>query len=358
MATATKTRSASKAKAKPAATNPPAKPAAQGEPKDIYSRITETIVRQLEVGTRPWHQPWSAGHAAGPVNRPLRPTAIRTDGGSPWSAKPCPGTASWGTPYRGINVIMLWIAAMERGYIAPLWMTYKQAQKLGGQVRKGETSSLVAYADTLSWTRTDDDGEEQTLERWFWKGYAVFNVQQIDGLPAHYYALAGSERLSEAERIARAEAFVAHCNPRIESGSAVAAYRLADDLILMPPFPSFVDAASYYATLLHEMTHWTRHESRLDRDLGRKKWGDAGYAMEELVAEMAAAFLCADLGITPDVREDHAGYIASWLQVLKNDNRAVFTAASHAQRAVDYLWKLQPAADERDEADKDQAPLV
>ena len=336
MATATKTRSTAKATAKPA-TNPPAKPAAQGERKDVYSRITETIVRQLEVGTRPWHQPWSTGHAAGPVNRPLRHD---------------------GTPYRGINVIMLWIAAMERGYIAPLWMTYKQAQKLGGQVRKGETSSLVAYADTLSWTRTDDDGEEQTLERWFWKGYAVFNVQQIDGLPAHYYALAGSERLSEAERIARAEAFVAHCNPRIESGSAVAAYRLADDLILMPPFPSFEDAASYYATLLHEMTHWTRHESRLDRDLGRKKWGDAGYAMEELVAEMAAAFLCADLGITPDVREDHAGYIASWLQVLKNDNRAVFTAASHAQRAVDYLWKLQPAAEEMGEADTDQAPLV
>jgi antirestriction protein ArdC len=122
------------------------KATAQGERKDVYSRITETIVRQLEAGTRPWHQPWSAGHAAGPVNRPLRHD---------------------GTPYRGINVIMLWIAAMERGYIAPLWMTYKQAQKLGGQVRKGETSSLVAYADTLSWTRTDDDGEEQTLERWF-----------------------------------------------------------------------------------------------------------------------------------------------------------------------------------------------
>jgi antirestriction protein ArdC len=188
MATATRTRSTTKAKGKTAA----ATDAAPIERKDVYTRITETIVAQLEAGTRPWHQPWSSAHAAGPISRPLRHD---------------------GTPYRGINVLMLWIAAMERGYAAPLWMTYRQALKLGGHVRKGETSSLVAYADTLSWTRTDDEGEQQTLERWFWKGHAVFNVQQIDGLPAHYYALAGGERLSEAECIARAEAFVAHCKP-------------------------------------------------------------------------------------------------------------------------------------------------
>ena len=333
MATATKTRSATKAKGKTAA----AKDAAPVERKDVYTRITETIVAQLEAGTRPWHQPWSSGHAAGPVSRPLRHD---------------------GTPYRGINVLMLWIAAMERGYAAPLWMTYRQALKLGGHVRKGETSTLVAYADRFRWTKTDEEGDEQTLERWFWKGYLVFNVQQIEGLPGHYYAPAKTETLAEGERVARVESFVEQTGATVETNGTLAAYRLDKDMVLMPPFPSFADAESYYATLLHELTHWTRHPSRLDRDLGRKKWGDAGYAMEELVAEMAAAFLCADLAVSPVVRDDHAGYIASWLQVLKNDNRAVFTAAAHAQRAADFLWKLQPATTEPTAVDEEQDQLV
>lgn len=321
MATTTRTRSATKAKGKTAA----ATDAAAVERKDVYTRITETIVAQLEAGTRPWHQPWSSGHAAGPISRPLRHD---------------------GTPCRGVNVLMLWIAAMERGYAAPLWMTYRQALKLGGHVRKGETSTLVAYADRFRWTKTDDEGDEQTLERWFWKGYLVFNVEQIDGLPAHYYAPAETESLAESERVARVERFVEHTGAVVETSGSLAAYRLDKDVVLMPPFPSFANAESYYATLLHELTHWTRHPSRLARDLGRKKWGDAGYAMEELVAEMAAAFLSADLAVSPVVRDDHAGYIAGWLQVLKHDNRAVFTAAAHAQRAADFLWKLQPATTE------------
>ena len=125
---------------------------------------------------------------------------------------------------------------------------------------------------------------------------------------------------------------------RINHGGNRAFYALSFDLIQMPPFESFHDAESYYATLAHETVHWTRHASRLNRDLGRKRWGDAGYALEELVAEIGSAFLCAELGITPDVREDHAAYIDSWLQVLKGDRHAIFTAASHAQKAADYLW--------------------
>jgi antirestriction protein ArdC len=113
----------------------------------------------------------------------------------------------------------------------------------------------------------------------------------------------------------------------------------------MPVIEAFKDAESFYATLAHENTHWTKHPSRLERDFGRKAWGDEGYAREELVAELGAAFLCADLGLTPEVRDDHASYIATWLTVLKNDKRAIFSAAAHAQRAVDFLHGLQNPAE-------------
>jgi antirestriction protein ArdC len=122
------------------------------------------------------------------------------------------------------------------------------------------------------------------------------------------------------------------------------------DAVQMPPFEAFRDAESYYATLAHECSHWTRHPSRLDRDFGRERWGNEGYAMEELVAELGAAFLSADLDLTPEPREDHAAYVASWLKALKNDKRAIFSAASHAERAADYLNGLQPAAANREEA--------
>ena len=121
----------------------------------------------------------------------------------------------------------------------------------------------------------------------------------------------------------------------------MAYYNIDSDFVQMPSFEAFRDAESYYASLAHECTHWTRHKSRLDRDMGRKKWGDAGYAMEELVAELGSAFLCADLDLTPQVREDHAAYISDWLEVLKNDKRAIFSAAAHAQKAADYLAGLQ-----------------
>lgn len=123
-------------------------------------------------------------------------------------------------------------------------------------------------------------------------------------------------------------------------------YRIAEDVVQLPPFGSFRDPESYYATLAHEIAHWTRYPSRLDRDLGQKRWGDAGYALEELVAEIGSAFLCAELGLTPEVRDDHADYIASWLAVLKNDKRAIFTAASHAQKAADFLLAFREASEE------------
>jgi antirestriction protein ArdC len=249
-----------------------------------------------------------------------------------------------GIAYRGINVLMLWAAATERGYSAPLWLTYKQAQELGGQVRKGEKGSLVVYANTITKTETDETtGEDVEREIPFMKGYTVFNAEQVDGLPAHFYAMQ-QPALDAVARIEKAEAFFAATGAEIQEGGNRACYNVTTDRVQMPPFVSFIEAEAYYATLAHEMTHWTRHPKRLGRDFGRKHWGDEGYAMEELVAELGAAFVCADLALTPAPREEHAAYIGCWLKVLKDDKRAIFSAAAHAQRAADYLTGLSSEA--------------
>jgi antirestriction protein ArdC len=177
------------------------------------------------------------------------------------------------------------------------------------------------------------------------KAYTVFCVDQIDGLPQHYYPSAAPV-INKVERIERAEAFFAATGADIRHGGTLAYYSIASDHVQMPPFETFKDAESYYVTLGHECLHWTRHPSRLDRDFGRRRHGDGGYAKEELCAELGAAFLCADLGLDLEPRADHADYIASWLDTLKNDKRFIFTAAAHAQRAVDYLHRLQPSAAE------------
>lgn len=289
--------------------------------QDIYSRITDQIVAALEQGVKPWTQPWNATHAAGPVSRPLRHN---------------------GQPYAGINVLTLWASSMERQFAAPIWMTFKQAIELGGHVRKGEKGSPVVYADKMVKTEQDSQGQDEERVIPFLKAYTVFNVEQVDDLPSHYYALAQSGTNPD-ERDANAEAFFAWTGADIRHGGNSAFYVPSLDFIQMPPFEAFRDAESYYATLAHECTHWTRHQSRLDRDFGRKAFGDEGYAREELVAELGAAFLCADLGLKPEDRNDHAAYIGSWLKVLKNDKRAIFSAAAHAQRAADYLTDLQNA---------------
>lgn len=290
---------------------------------DVYTRITDKIVAALEQGTRPWIRPWNAQHAAGRITKPLR---------------------SCGTPYNGINIIMLWQAAMTCDYAAPIWMTYRQASELGGQVRKGEKGELVVYANTIKRTEQDAHGNDVDVDIPFMKGYSVFNVEQVDGLPSHYYQLA-EPTLDPVARIEHAESFFAATGADISHGGNRAYYSLTHDRIQMPHFETFRDAQTYYATLAHECSHWTRHSSRLDREFGRKRWGDEGYAREELVAELGSAFICADLELALEPREDHASYIESWLKVLQNDKRAIFSAAAHAQRAADYLNSLQPQAD-------------
>lgn len=288
----------------------------QAPRQDVYSRVTAKIIADLEQGVRPWQKPWNAAHAAGHITRPLRAN---------------------GQPYKGVNVLLLWGEAMAKNYTAPIWMTYKQAATLGAQVRKGEHGALVVYADRITKTETDEQGHEAEREIPFLKGYTVFNVEQVDGLPTHFYAKA--EPPKPIERIERAEAFFMCTGATVQHGGNQAFYAPSRDLIQMPPRESFRDAESYVATRAHETIHWTAHPSRLARELG-KRFGDEAYAAEELIAEIGSAFLCADLGITPEPRDDHAAYVAHWLKVLKGDSRAIFTAASQAQRAADYLHSL------------------
>ena len=287
--------------------------------QDISTRITGQIIASLEKGVRPWIKPWR-GEAAGRVSRPLRHN---------------------GMPYAGINILMLWNAALDHGFNSPKWMTYNQAAELNAHVRKGEKGSLVVYADTFKKTEESAEGQEIERDIPFLKGYTVFNIEQIEGLPEHYYEKP-EPKFTDLERIDHAEAFLAATHADIRYRGCQAYYAQDADYIQVPPIESFRDAESFYSTALHELCHWAKHPSRLNRDFGRKTWGDEGYAREELVAELGSAFLCADLELIPEVREDHASYLSTWITVLKNDNRAIFQAAAHAQRAADYLHQLQP----------------
>jgi antirestriction protein ArdC len=295
------------------------------ERQDVYTRVTDKIIADLEQGVRTWTKPWNAGSTAGRIMRPLRHN---------------------GVPYSGINILMLWAEACDKGFGMPIWMTFKQALELNAHVRKGEKGSLVVYANSITRTEEDDKGEETEREIHYMKGYTVFNVEQIEGLPEHYYSKPDVP-LTPVERISHAEAFFATTKADVRYRGTQAFYSNDGDYIQMPVIEAFRDAESFYATLAHESTHWTKHPTRLDRSFGRKVWGDEGYAQEELVAELASAFLCADLGLTPEVRDDHAAYIAEWLKVLKNDKRAIFSAAAHAQKAVEYLHGLQAKPEEQ-----------
>lgn len=285
---------------------------------DVYSRVTNRILADLETGTRPWLKPWSASHTEGRISRPLRHN---------------------GTPYRGINILLLWGDALDKGFSANTWMTYKQAVEIGANVRKGEQGSLVVYADRFTKTEEDEQGQEVEHQIPFMKGYTVFNVEQIDGLPAPYTATTESKP-EPLQLIEATETFFAGTRADFRHGGNRAFYAPAGDFIQLPPLEAFRDAESYAAIKAHELVHWTGHSDRLAREFG-KRFGDTAYAREELVAELGAAFLCADLGLTPEPRADHAAYLAEWLVVLQEDKRAIFAAAAQAQRAVDYLNDLQ-----------------
>src|SRR5262245_227068 len=273
---------------------------------DLYTRVTERVIADLEAGVRSWTKPWDAANTYG-IGLPVRHN---------------------GLPYRGANVLILWGEALGKGYSSPVWMTFKQAIALGASVRKGEHGSMVVYADRFTRVETDVNGHDVEREIPFLKAYTVFNVAQIDSLPSQYYANP-ARRADKLQLIEAAERFFAATAAVVRHGGDAAYYAPGPDVIQLPWLEAFRDAESYAATKAHELTHWTSHPRRLARDFGAKRFGDTGYAREELVAEIGAAFLCAQLQITAEPREDHASYIAHWLQLLREDKRAIFAAAAH-----------------------------
>ncbi|MEL6364102.1 MAG: zincin-like metallopeptidase domain-containing protein [Pseudomonadota bacterium] len=285
--------------------------------RDPYKEVTDKIIAELEKGRAPWVQPW----------------ASRKDvGGTPLGL---PLNASTGRTYSGINILLPWSAAIDGGREAHSWLTFKQVLVLGGCVRKGERGTMVVYADTFTpkaeQERAAETGEAaQTVG--FLKRYTVFNIAQCDGLPE---TVTGSATpLPEREIIPRAEAAIKATGADFRIGGDRAFYVPSEDFIQVPPQQAFFDQINYYRTALHELSHWTGHPSRLDRKL-TTRFGTKDYAREELVAELGAAFLCAELSIASTVR--HADYIGSWLEVLREDKRAIFKAASLASKAAAFV---------------------
>lgn len=284
----------------------------------VYETVTAQIIKSLESGVRPWEAKWSGG---GSLQMPRNHA---------------------GRHYNGVNVIVLWAAAQQHGFTSPHWLTFKQALELGGNVRKGEKSpARVVYYSTFTPEGEKDKGDDARAIP-FAKPYAVFNAEQCEGLPARFTPLQMPPRASWAQD-ERAARFVANTGAKVTDMGARAFYRPSTDEIVMPSRDRWASSADYYSVLFHELTHWTSHVSRCDRELG-KRFGDQAYAVEELVAELGAAFLGASVQLTPTPRDDHAAYLESWLKCLKADSRAIFTAAAAAQKAANYLHGLQEAA--------------
>jgi antirestriction protein ArdC len=281
--------------------------------RDLYGEVSARIVTELERGAAPWVKPWSA--TAG-MNTPCNAVTNR--------------------PYSGCNVVLLWMARAS-GYRAPRFVTYKQALELGGHVRKGEHGTRVYFVKQLQVRdkSSDDDSAARLIP--MLREYTVFNVDQCENLPPRVITLANTKPRNPGQRDATVDEFLACSGANIREGSGDAYYRPTDDYISLPRFEDFKAASHFYATAFHELGHWTGHKSRLDRDL-RVRFGGQAYAAEELVAELCAAFLCAEFSIDGDIR--HAGYIQSWIGLLKHDCRAFFTACSKAQAAADYLRGL------------------
>ncbi len=288
--------------------------------QDLCEKVTAAIIAELETGVMPWSKPW-AGRTGGPV-MPRRHAGAR---------------------YRGINVLILWSAAEAAGYRSPHWMTFKQAVEYGGSVKKGGKSTQIVFANKVMRSEVTDTGETVDRNFSFLKAYSVFNTEQIDKLPAQFAvpALApepnpdvtGSPK--DWPAYATSQAWFDAIPAEVIHQGERACFIPSLDRIELPEPNAFFTPESYFSTRAHETVHWTKTEKRLNRDFGAARFGDEGYAMEELVAELGAAFTMAQLGHQPAIREDHAPYIAVWLKVLKRDSKAISTAAAKASDALD-----------------------
>ena len=290
---------------------------------NLYDEVTARIIGELEAGRVPWVQPW-------------RNTAVSGGGDAGGTLAPgLPRNALTARAYSGVNVLILWGAVIEQGYPSQAWLTFRQAREAGGAVRKGEHGTTVVYADRFTpeaeKARAAETGDEARAIP-FLKRFTVFNVAQCEGLRSGLAA--DPAPLPERAIVPLAEAVIAASGVDFRIGGNRAFYAPGADYVQVPPQPAFFEQVNYYRTCLHELTHATGHPARLDRRLANA-FGSKDYAREELVAEMGSAFLCAALGIVPTVR--HADYLASWLEVLREDNRAIFRAASAASKAADWL---------------------
>lgn len=283
----------------------------------LYQSVTNQILAQLEQGAAPWIKPWSADTSAD-------------------------RNFVSGKPYRGVNRLLLGMSSMAAGYTSPVWATYQQWATAGGQVRKGEKATHIVFFKPVEKRSRSEAGEESVEQYRVLKGYCVFNVGQVDGITI----AAPSEPVAEFARHERAEATMVKTGAVIRHGGDAAFYSPSADDIQLPHKSAFAAPCNYYATAFHELTHWTGAKHRLERDMGGC-YGNPEYAFEELVAEMGAAFLCADHGIQGEIR--HAGYIASWIKALRENERAIFKASALAQKAADYLLALD-ASQERQAA--------
>lgn len=288
---------------------------------NLYEDVTARIVAELEAGRLPWVQPWGKAGTG-----------------------PClPHNAVSGRVYSGINILLLWGAAQERGFAAQGWLTFRQALEAGGSVLKGERGTTVFYADRFvpeaEKSRAAEAGDDAKAVP-FLKRFTVFNVAQCDGLGALEVVF---DPLPESALVPRAEAVIAASGVPFRIGGAEAYYAPEPDFVMVPPQRAFHVPINFYRTALHELTHATGHPKRLGRKL-LNPFGSKDYAREELVAEMGSAFLCAALGIEPTVR--HADYIGSWLEVLREDSRAIFRAASLASKAAEWLLERHRDAEQ------------
>lgn len=298
--------------------------------QDVCDQITADIIAELEKGVMPWSQPWVGG---GIPKMPRRHTGQR---------------------YRGINILILWSKADKRGYKSPFWMTFQQALEYGANVKKGEKGTQIVFANRVSKETTNEAGDEVTRSFSFLKSYTVFNAEQIETLPEKFAVKEPApvtvsnviDWTEYTEPLAWLEAIPAS----VTHGGDRAYFMPAFDQITMPERDKFKSAEAYLSTRAHETVHWTKMESRLNRSFGASRFGDEGYAMEELVAELGAAFTMAEMGLNSIIREDHAPYIANWLKVLKNDSKALLTAAAKASDALEYMSSFQATSDQ-DNAD-------
>jgi antirestriction protein ArdC len=252
-----------------------------------------------------------------------------------------------GKPYRGVNVISLWMAQADNGFKSNIWMTYRQAETYGGNVIKGQKSveRSILFKPFVKGEK-QDSGEVKEKSFLMIRDYAVFNVDQIENLPERFYVDIAAVTENPDTKEARLTEWFDNLGADIHHGGNRAFFRPSADEIHMPAFADFVSSDAYYSVLAHECTHWTGGEKRLNRERNTKRFGDEAYAFEELIAELGACFTMAILGLSAEPRVDHAQYLKSWLQVLKNDKKAIFTAASAASNAVDFMVAKQETVEE------------